>query len=367
MRLPDDLVRFVRDHRDLPTLSVYVEASPSDPATRRAWQVKLRKGLNDIRHALARADRTERDAFERCATAVLDRLPQEDAPPSTMGWVCFATSTGETVVREIPDIRETSAAWGMGPQVVPYLLVATDTHALIVQADRGHARIGRWEGEHLVALEQFESEQVHGIGPTMGRPAKAGFHSGTRGATGADEEQRIKQDASEKMLAQVRHRIPVLAKPNEPILIGGSTDATTALLADLPTPVRERTRVVPDLSLATHGGDLASVIHRTLHVDAAQWRTKRVESLRDVARANGKAVEGLHRVQTAAQMGALAELIFSESAWRQQPVVIEQLVHRAMLEGAMVAAEPKGDGAALNGVPDGILAGLRFPLPDATP
>jgi hypothetical protein len=32
-----------------------------------------------------------------------------------------------------------------------------------------------------------------------------------------------------------------------------------------------------------------------------------------------------------------------------------------------VAAEPKGDGAALNGVPDGILAGLRFPLPDATP
>ncbi|MEY3701186.1 MAG: hypothetical protein RI891_478, partial [Gemmatimonadota bacterium] len=148
MRLPADLVRFVRDHRDLPTLSVYVEASPADPATRHAWQVKLRKGINDIRHTLAQAARPERDAFERCATAVLDRLPQEDAPPSTMGWVCFATAKGETVAREIPDIRETSAHWGLGPQIVPYLLVATDTHALIVQADRGHARIGRWEGEH---------------------------------------------------------------------------------------------------------------------------------------------------------------------------------------------------------------------------
>lgn len=364
MRLPDDLVHFVREQRDLPTLTVYVEASPEDPAIRHAWQVKLRKGINDIRHSLESADRSEREAFERCATAVLDRLPPEDAPPSTLGWVCFATANGETVAHEIPDIRETSAHWGIGPQIVPYLLVATDTHALIVQADREHARIGRWEGEQLVALEQFESGRVHGIGSTMGRPAKAGFHSGTRGATGADEEQRIKQDASEKMLAQVRHRIPLLAHANEPILIGGSTDATTALLADLPAPVRERTRVVPDLTLATHAGDLASVIHRTLHADAAQWRTKRVESLRGVARANGRAVEGLHRVQTAAQMGALAELIFSESAWRQQPVVIEQLVHRAMREGAIVAADPSGDGAILDGVHDGVIAGLRFPLPE---
>ena len=363
MRLPADLVRFVRDHRDLPTLSVYVEASPADPATRHAWQVKLRKGITDIRHTLAQAARPERDAFERCATAVLDRLPQEDAPPSTMGWVCFATAKGETVAREIPDIRETSAHWGLGPQIVPYLLVATDTHALIVQADRGHARIGRWEGEHLVALEQFESEPVHGIGPTMGRPAKAGFHSGTRGATGADEEQRIKQDATERMLAQVRHRIPVLAQPHEPILIGGTTDAVTALMDGLPAPVKERTLVVPTLSLATHGGDLASVIHTTLHADAARWRQQRVASLRGAARANGKAVEGLQRAQTAAEMGALAELIFSESAWRQAPEVIEQLVHRAMLEGAMVAADPSGDGAVLDGIPDGVLAGVRFPIP----
>ena len=363
MHLPDDLVRFVRDHRDLPTLSVYVEASPQDPAARHAWQVKLRKGINDIRHALARADRREREAFERSATALLDRLPQEDAPPSTMGWVCFATANGETVAREIPDVRETSAHWGIGPQIVPYLLVATDTHALVVQADRGHARIGRWEGEQLVALEQFETEQVHGIGPTMGRPAKSGFHSGTRGATGADEEQRIKQDATEKMLAQVRHRIPLLAQPHEPILIGGSTDATTALVDGLPAPVQERTRVVPHLTLATHGGDLAAVIHTTLHLDATQWRRGRVESLRDTARANGKAVEGLKSAQKAAEMGALAELIFSESAWRHQPEVIEQLVHRAMLEGAMVAADPSGAGSILDGINDGVIAGVRFAIP----
>jgi hypothetical protein len=363
MHLPDDLVRFVRDHRDLPTLSVYVEASPQDPAARHAWQVKLRKGINDIRHALARADRREREAFERSATALLDRLPQEDAPPSTMGWVCFATANGETVAREIPDVRETSAHWGIGPQIVPYLLVATDTHALVVQADRGHARIGRWEGEQLVALEQFETEQVHGIGPTMGRPAKSGFHSGTRGATGADEEQRIKQDATEKMLAQVRHRIPLLAQPHEPILIGGSTDATTALVDGLPAPVQERTRVVPHLTLATHGGDLAAVIHTTLHLDATQWRRGRVESLRDTARANGKAVEGLKYAQKAAEMGALAELIFSESAWRHQPEVIEQLVHRAMLEGAMVAADPSGAGSILDGINDGVIAGVRFAIP----
>lgn len=46
MYFPDDLLTFIRAHRDELTLSVYIEAAPRDPAARRNWRVRLRQGLN---------------------------------------------------------------------------------------------------------------------------------------------------------------------------------------------------------------------------------------------------------------------------------------------------------------------------------
>lgn len=65
----------------------------------------------------------------------------------------------------------------------------------------------------------------------------------------------------------------------------------------------------------------------------------------------------------AADLGALAELIFSEKAWKQHPDEIEDLVRRALFEGADVALAPSLAGVAFDSEADGVIAGLRFPIP----
>lgn len=61
MLVPDDLLRLVRAHHDDPTLSVYVEAAPTDLASQRAWRVQLKKGIHVERRRLAQAPREERE------------------------------------------------------------------------------------------------------------------------------------------------------------------------------------------------------------------------------------------------------------------------------------------------------------------
>ena len=86
MYIPEELLRFVRAHRDELTLSVYVESVPADPAARRNWRVRLRQGLNEAREKLSLVPQDEHDAFERCVAEVSSRIPAGETPHSRTGW-----------------------------------------------------------------------------------------------------------------------------------------------------------------------------------------------------------------------------------------------------------------------------------------
>lgn len=89
MPLPASLLRFIRDHRDEPTLSVYVESVPANPSDRLAWRVRLRQGLHDVRERFESAPADERGAFERCEAVLLQRLPEGETTPLPTGWAYF--------------------------------------------------------------------------------------------------------------------------------------------------------------------------------------------------------------------------------------------------------------------------------------
>jgi hypothetical protein len=366
MLIPDDLLRFVRAHHDDPTLSVYVEAAPHDPASRRAWRVHLKKGIHLERKRLAPAPREEREAFERCATEVLARIPDGDTPPATSGWACFCAADGDVVARAMPEIRSSLVSWGRGVRMVPYLRVATEPSALVVLLDREHARLGRWHDLTFEPLATLTAEPVMGIAPHTSRPPKPGFHSGTRGVTGADEAQRIHLEMMDRLLSQVRHKLPILAHPGEPILVGGATEATTILLHSLSPELRNRCQVVPGARFDSDGGTLAVALQHAMMERTAAQREQRIASLREDAHPHGRAAVGLGPAQAAATFGALAELIFSERAWQDHPAAIEQLVEQALLSGAAVQMD-RAPGAVLDGDADGVIAGLRFPIPSLVP
>ena len=363
MFFPDALLDFVRAHRDELTLSVYIEAAPADPAARRNWRVRLRQGLNDVRDSLRSAPADEQDAFERCAAAVLACLPNGDAEGTSLGWACFAAASGEHLCANLRDTTETAVSWGPGARVVPYLRVATEPSALVVQVDRLHARVGRWVEGVLEPLARFEAELTYETGSHMGDAPHPGFHGGTRGRTRTDEEQRMRTEASQKMLAQVRLRVVTLAGRHEPVLIGGASEAAGRLLDELPHPLAGRAMIVPDLAMQLSDGAAAPLIRAALHDFDTALRTRRVTELREMAHAHGRATMGLQPARAAADLGALAELIFSERAWRQHPQEIEELVQRALAEGAEVALAPALPDLPLDGDADGVIAGLRFPLP----
>lgn len=363
MYFPTDLLTFIRAHRDELTLSVYIEAAPHDPAARRNWRVRLRQGLNEVRSTLADAPADERDAFERCAAEVLGRLPTGDTAPATHGWACFATASGEAFATTLPDSTETNVSWSPGARVVPYLRHMTEGRALVVRIDREHARIQRWHDGELETLAQLDADPPHDVGTHMGDAPRQGFHGGTRGRTGTDEEQRQKLDATERLLADVRARVMTLVEAHEPVLIGGAAAASAHLFDLLPDIVAGRAVVLPTLVMPLSDAAALPIIHDALIALDATRRMRRVTELRELAHARGRAAVGYAPASAAADLGAIAELIFSERAWRQHPAEIESLVQRALFEGASVVLAPSFPNTPFDSETEGIIAGLRFPLP----
>jgi Bacterial archaeo-eukaryotic release factor family 10 len=363
MFFPDALLDFARAHRDELTLSVYIESAPADPAARRNWRVRFRQGLSEVRDSLASAPADEQDAFERCAAQVLGSLPNGDTPATSHGWACFVAASGDAWFTHLRDATETHVTWGPGLRVVPFLRVATEPRALVVQVDRLHARIGRWHDDRLDPITTVEVPVVHAASPHMGDSPRVGFHEGTRGPTLTDEEQRHRAEAAERLLHKTRQRVVALVEPHEPILIGGAEEARGRLLELLPDAVTPRAVLVPELTMQLEPAPAAPVVARALHDLDLALRARRVVELREMAHARGRASVGISPARAAADLGALAELIFSERAWRQHPAEIEELVQRALFEGADVSVQPSIPGMPLDGETDGVIAGLRFPLP----
>ena len=341
MYFPDDLLTFIRAHRDELTLSVYIEAAPNDPAARRNWRVRFRQGLNEVRDTLGAAPADERDAFERCAAEVLGRLPHGDTAPATHGWACFASASGEAFATTLADSTETNVSWGPGARVVPYLRHTTEGRALVVRVDREHARIQRWHDGVLETLATLETEAPHDV----------------------DEEPRQKLEASERLLADVRARVMALVRAHEPVLIGGAAAASSHLLDLLPDVVAARAVVVPTLPMPLSDAAALPLIRDALIALDGTMRMRRVTELREMAHARGHAAVGYAPARAAADLGAIAELIFSERASRQHPNEIEDLVQRALFEGASVVLAPSFPNTPYDNETEGIIAGLRFPLP----
>lgn len=363
MLVPADLRRFVREHRDDLTLSVYVESPPPDPADRRNWQVLVRQGIAQARESIADAPREEQEAFERCAERVLDRLPETSTPRGDGGWACFCTATGDVLDVTVPESDETSVAWGHGPRVVPYLRSAEDERALLVYLDREHARISRFENGSLREVASFESEPPHEATPHMGDSPRHGFHGGTRGVAATDDRQRQRREATERLFHTVARRLTTNGEDRFPIVLAGTPETTAHFINTLPPQVAERCVVATSIHSGSTGADVAESVRGALRVLRSREHAQRVTALQDAAFADGRAALGLEDASRAADHGAIAELIFSDRAWREHPGQIEALVQRALAEGASVTVAAQEAVASANGSADGVVAGLRFPIP----
>jgi hypothetical protein len=357
----NDLLSFARAHSGELTLSVYVAAAPAAPSERQSWMVVLRQHLNTLRDQLGDAPVAEADAFGECVERLFDQLPVQRTMPRDQSWAYFRAAGGDELILAIPPGVETSVHWGIGARVVPFLKVAEPEEALVVQMDRQLARIthlidGTFEQPTLLEAEKFDE-----VGSFMGAAPRQGFHGGTRGRAGADEAQRARREATEKLRHATVKKVAAMAGTTMPLLLGGMPESAIQFLEALPAALADRAIVVPDLRMG-EADHAMEPLRAAMHNLRARRQQERIAELREAAYDTGKAALGFETAKYAAERGAIAELIFSEAAWRKHPDGIETLVRDALAEGARVEwAEPAAE-RELDGKINGVVALLRFPL-----
>lgn len=338
-----DLVRFIRRHRLEPTLTVYVEARPNDPAGERGAALRLRDALARLAGEMEGAPPFEKSDFDECTDDLIEALPGEESRSRSTGWGYFRAAGGDRLIVPVPVGIETSASWGTGPRVVPFLRVSRPQSALVVQVDREHARFSFLHDGIIEEIVSLEAAPI---------PVE-GTH---------DDAQRQRREANDRFHALVVRRTVALSEDHLPVLVGGPDEAVLHLLADLPSSLEERSARIPDVRMERPESRLETINHALDALRELRLR-RHVDALREDAHPQGRAAVGFDQALRAAERGAIAELIFGDSAWRAQPQAIELLVHRAVDAGATV--EWAADGVLnsdAHGV-DGIIAGLRFAVP----
>lgn len=363
MIVPADLRRFVREHREELTLSVYVGSTPPDPADRNNWQVLVRQGVAQARSSLADSPAEEQEAFERCAERVLAELPDSNSPRGDGGWACFCTASGAFLAIDVAESDETSVAWGLGVRIVPYLRAAREESALVVHLDREKARVSRFEQGNLRDLFTLDTDSPHAPSRHMRDTLRNGVHGGTRGIAATDDVQRQRQEATERLFHQVQRRLTNQPGEPLPIVLTGTPETTAHFINTLATPLADRCVVAPSLHPGSTGAEVSEAVRGALRVVRSRAQSQRVTDLHDSAYSDGRAALGIDDARRAADLGAIAELMFSDRAWKENPREIERLVQRALAEGADVTVANLGTVEGANGEADGVVAGLRFPIP----
>lgn len=353
------LSEFLAANRHARTLSVYLEAAPADPAEARAVALRLRDAIEQLRAADATRSPEERDAIDACIADLVEAIPSAEHRTRRQGWAFFRTASGARLIIDAPAGVETSVAWDIGPRVIPFLRAAEPDSALVVQVDRAHVRIGLLHDAMVDAIVALEAQGVTDVGPHMSAGPAPGFHRGTHGRAGADEAQRQRREATERLLATAARRVVALAEDTLPVVIGGASETVKHFVGTLPHQLAERTAIVDGLRMGPPDAAVPE-IREALRVLRLREQTAHIAALRDAAAARGRAALGFELAQRAAERDAIAELIFTDAAWRAHPAEIEALVHRALNSGASVEWSPLDATDAAQS--DGIVAGLRFTL-----
>ena len=326
-----------------PFATVYLEGrTPGEDAEK---QMRLR--WQALREGLEQAEEAPAAVLDELETSLLaDKAGEEQAN----GRVLVANEAG-VVLEEPWDAALGSgdqAYWSMLPQLGSYVRERTRAvRMLVVVADRNQAHIRRVVAAQQHDPRQMQSESVSG-------DAAEDVHKPRGGALSHNQIQRRAEETVKHNTKQIAERLRSIASTFRPraILLASEVQARSALREVLAEPFS-------DLCIDTEGGmaseealaeELGSLAQQLSERDSESTAEKLDKQL-----AHDGAVQGDPLVARAAEMGAVDTLLFEQSA----PAAREAFLLKTCVEtNSELALLPAGIG-----LPDGVAATLRFPLP----
>lgn len=338
-------------------LSVYVDNSVADPATRHAWEVQLRQSLQDLRRWLADSPHAEREAFARGVDLLEAELVQLAPAP---GWAAFITEEGVQWAGALPVQVRTMAAWSTGICLVPYLRALKELRRVVaVVVDQAQARLWTYQAGRLESLPPERAVVTFEQSTHMGRAPRRGFHPGVHGDVAADAEQRARAEGTRRMLQAVALRVVGLAGDDGVVIVGGIPHVSAQAAGEIAALIPDRVLGLDHLDVhATPAIVLEAAREGGATIRNAQDLRQVMDAI-DEAAAGGASSCGIESTRDALTAQQVKLLLLSPQFTVDHLVEAEDAARSALAQGAGVEVVSDGVAPSLD-AHGGIAARLRY-------
>jgi hypothetical protein len=359
----DLLAALERELHDRQVLSVYIDGTTGDPATKRAWRVELDRRLAELRSGLP-GDGADRESFDTCVRLLEARLSKFNGALGSAGWMAFITPDAVHLAGRLPVATATQVAWERGIRASPCLRsLKHGTPVVIALVDAHEVKLFRWWNDELERLKPVRAHSLGNGHDHLGAPPRERFHPGVRGATGHDAAQRDAEEATERMLASAAERSVRFANRDGWILVAG-----------IPRVRAQAAKFVAGLApgrvLELDAIDVHATEARIR--DAARTGASAIRNASDRARLadlidrigpNARATLGPETTRRALELGRVRELYITQRFLDEHTADSELAVRRAFQQGAHVEAV-SGSAAEKLDHYGGVGARLKFAQPE---
>jgi len=361
MRDQSPLARLEERYRSAQVLSVYLPGTAPNPADRRQWEVQFERELARVRDEMRQDSHDERISFERCVGHLRNWLMHKPDPARSEGLLLIVAPEG--VTEELPASTSIKPAvcWRVGAHLAPLLgAAALGPRGIVVVVDSRSARLMTFEPPAtLAAVEELRAEPGVDVERHLGAPNGA-FHPGTRGGTTADELERVRRIARDRMCAQAMTRAAELSGEEGWVVLAGSAKAVAA--ATRVTPPGLSRRVIPAIHVSPHIPltELLPVVTTAIAERVAARDAADVRTILEAHGARGRGVAGLAATRISLEGERVADLLVTPHFVERHPVDADDLVRHALASGAQVR---RVEGAAADEADargEGVVARLRY-------
>lgn len=364
MLLTDALATLVREARDMVTLSVYIDGRVADPVMRTRWRTELQNAIEATR---AQIPDLERQAFLVCETRLEQVLAQFDGAIGAPGFVAFVTPDQVRFAEPVATPMPTMVFWSRGARVAPYVrALEHERPVLAVIAGSREARMYKW---HTGALTRLDSVLAHdhredGEVPDRARTASdGGGHRNVRGATGADELDRLQEADLQRLASDTAVQIADHVGNSGWVVLGGAREVVPRVLAALPKGLADRTTVSTHMKCKATTTEIRDAVSEGAAALRHAREERLVSQLVERLHKSSRAAVGLESTLAAIELGAVEELLLTQSAWVAHPFEVEEVVSGVLMQGGVVEHVDGSAAHTLDSEGGGVGALLRFPLP----
>jgi hypothetical protein len=362
-----DLVELGRVLQGRPVLSVYVNSQEPDLAKRRRWRIDLRHSLNDIEVWLKGAPHADREAFAAASRQLHERFDEMRGRVRAPGWAAFYTEQGEHYAGPVAASVPTMAVWSNGPCLTPYIRALKEAHpVIVVLADARKVRIMCYAERKLELVDTIRARTVLDHRDHMSAPPRPGFHSGTRGTSGADEAQRELRDGTAHMLNDVVTILARNSKKAQWFVLGGIPSVAADLLARLPADVAAHAARAEHLDVHATKAQIVEAARQTASAMRDARDLRLVNDAVACSQSNGFGVTGSVDTTRALNQGRAREVYFTSTFAANNAAATEEIVRLALGSRAFVEQVSGAAAYRLDQV-GGVAARLRYVIESEIP